>query len=168
MRNEISDVQQSPSATAPLVVDPSGVYFRPEGGQGRFIAGVSPTHGVNDPDCASVEELERIDHELFEDVIWPALYARCEGFGSLKLKGSWAGFYEFNTLDHNAIIGRHPNLNNLILCNGFSGHGLMHSPGAGRAVSELLTVGEFTTIDLRCHSFDRVTRNEPLLEKNVI
>ena len=62
---------------APLVVLPSGVYFRPEGGRnsGRFICGVSPTE-ENDPDHVDGDVLEvtAADSLLFEEVIWPAMY----------------------------------------------------------------------------------------------
>ena len=65
--------------------------------------------------------------------------------------GSWCGYYDFNTLDQNAIIGFHPELRNMVLVNGFSGHGLMQSPAAGRAAAELIASGSderFETIDL--------------------
>ena len=81
---------------------------------------------------------------------------------------SWAGFYEYNTLDQNAVVGPHPHVPNLLLCNGFSGHGLQQSPGAGRAVAELITTGSFQTIDLACFGFERVLANEPLYEQNIV
>ena len=113
--------------------------------------------------------MTREDHaSLFEEVIWPSLYARCEAFGGLKVTGSWAGFYEYNTLDQNAVVGFHPQVSNLLLCNGFSGHGLQQAPGAGRAVAELLTLGRFASVDLACFSFDRVARRQPLFEKNIV
>lgn len=86
-----------PPATAPLVIDPTGVYFRPEGQNGRFIAGVSPNED-QDPDCCDAD-LDIVDHHLFEDTIWPALYNRVPAFEELKVVGSWAGFYDYNTLD---------------------------------------------------------------------
>ena len=66
---------------------------------------------------AGALEVTREDHaSLFEEVIWPSLYARCEAFGGLKVTGSWAGFYEYNTLDQNAVVGFHPQVSNLLLC----------------------------------------------------
>jgi len=84
----------------PLTVDPSGVYFRPEGvgteggSSGRFICGVSPP-AEDDPDCDTYSQLDvtERDFELFENTIWPALYNRCEAFGSLKRTAAWSGFY---------------------------------------------------------------------------
>jgi len=100
--------------------------------------------------------------------VWPSLYARCEAFGALKVMGSWAGFYEYNTVDQNAILGWHPHVPNMALCNGFSGHGLQQSPGAGRAVAELITSGRYTTVDVACFGFERFLRNEPLFEQNIV
>ncbi len=92
-----------PPRSTPLVVDPSGVYFRPEGSKpGGFIAGVSPNE-ADDRDVSPAEEangaLDNVDHALFEEVIWPALYERVPAFEELKVTASWAGFYEYNALD---------------------------------------------------------------------
>ena len=158
-----------PSTTTPLTVDPSGVYFRPEGPAGRYLCGVSPPAEHPDPDCVTVDELETVDHSLFDEVIWPSLYHRCEAFGSLKVQSAWSGFYEYNTVDQNALIGRHPHVPNLILCNGFSGHGLQQSPGAGRAVAELIASGGYQTVDVSCFGFERLLlRDEPLFEQNIV
>ena len=88
-----------PSDKAPLTIDPVGVYFRPEGTGGNFICGVSPGVGDADPDLGDVSELRNPDNDLFEDKIWPVLCERVPAFESLKVKSSWAGFYEVNTLD---------------------------------------------------------------------
>jgi len=156
-----------PPGETGLVVDPSGVWFRPEGAPGHFLCGVSPSAHRGDPDCAGVAELEAVDHAIFDEVIWPALYARCEALGSLKVRSSWAGFYEYNTFDQNAIIGRHPHVANLVLCNGFSGHGLQQSPAAGRAVAEIIT-GSAQTVDVSSLGFERVLRGEPVYEQNIV
>ena len=157
-----------PGQTTPLVVDPSGVYFRPEGAPGHFLCGVSPPESRGDPDCADNSALDEIDHALFDEIIWPTLYGRCQAFGALKVQGAWSGFYEFNTLDQNSVIGKHPHVPNLVLCNGFSGHGLQQAPGAGRAVAELLTTGTYETIDVSCFGFERVLLGEPLYEQNIV
>ena len=65
-------------------------------------------------------------------------------------------------------VGRHPHVPNLILCNGFSGHGLQQSPGAGRAIAELITTGDYQTVDVSCFGFERVLRDEPLYEQNIV
>ena len=53
----------------------------------------------------------------------------------------WAGLYP-ETPDHHAVIGPDPQVPALVHCAGFGGHGVMHAPAAGRAVAELVTLGE--------------------------
>ena len=73
-----------------------------------------------------------------------------------------------STLDHNAFIGLHPGVRNLVLCNGFSGHGLQQSPGAGRAVAEIIGSGESRSVDVSVFSFDRIAKNEPAFEVGIV
>lgn len=86
----------------------------------------------------------------------------------LQFVSAWAGYYDYNTLDQNAIIGEHPLISNLIFVNGFSGHGIQQSPAAGRAVSEIIVDGDSHTLDLSGFSFERVVKNLPFREKNII
>ena len=92
---------------------------------------------------------------FFEERIWPALYNRVEAFGEIKVRSSWAGLYEVNTADHNALIGWHPGLPNVLLLNGFSGHGLQQSPAAGRAAAELVAHGR-VGISLQLAHLERI------------
>jgi sarcosine oxidase len=146
----------------PLTVDPSGVWYRPEGR--TFICGVSP----DEKDEPAPENLDDIDHRPFEEVVWPMLAARVPAFEEAKVLGAWAGFYDYNTLDQNAIIGAHPEVGNFYFANGFSGHGLQQSYAAGRAVAELIVYGGYRSIDLTRFGYDRIARRAPLLERNVI
>ena len=146
----------------PLVIDPSGVYFRPEGAQ--FIGGTSPKEGEEDLDDLPLE----VDYTGFDEVIWPALARRVPAFEAIKVTGGWSGYYELNPLDHNGIVGLHPSLSNVFFANGFSGHGLQHAPGVGRGVAELIVDGEFRTLDLSPLSLDRVLAGKRLVELNVI
>lgn len=145
----------------PLVIDPSGAYFRPEG-EG-FICGVAPAP-QDDPECHDFE----VQHQLFEDLLWPTLAARVPGFEALRVQRSWAGHYDMNTLDHNLILGAHPEVENLLFANGLSGHGMQQSPAIGRALSELLTYGGYQTLDLQAFGWQRVLQNEPLREINIV
>ncbi|MCC6194157.1 MAG: FAD-binding oxidoreductase [Burkholderiales bacterium] len=156
-------VVECPTALArcPLVVDPSGLWFRPEGT--RFITGLSPCE-ANDPDDAPLDP----EHASFEPVLWPILAQRVPAFEALRVVGAWAGYYEVNTFDHNGIVGPHPRIANLVFANGFSGHGLQQSPAVGRGVAELLVHGRYTTLDLTPLAFDRIGRNQPVAELNVV
>lgn len=145
----------------PLMIDPSGVFCRPEGR--FFLSGAPP---VEDP-AADWDDFEP-RWEEFEDLIWPALAARSPAFEAIKVVNQWAGHYDFNTLDHNLIVGAHPEVGNFIYANGFSGHGLQQGPAAGRGVSELITYGGFRTLDLSEVGYERVVENRPFLEKAVI
>ena len=145
----------------PLVIDPSGAYFRPEGS--GFICGISPTEN-QDPECFDFE----VDHTLFDDVLWPTLAARVPGFEAARVQNAWAGHYDVNTLDHNVILGAHPEVDNLLFANGFSGHGIQQSAAAGRALSELVTFGSYRTLDLSAMGWTRVIEQRPLLEINVV
>ena len=145
----------------PLVIDPSGVHFSPEGRQ--FIAGCSPDP-ENDPDCSDFE----IDYGWFEEHIWPILAHRVPAFESIKLENAWAGHYAYNILDQNAILGSHPEITNFFFANGFSGHGLQQSPAVGHAIAELITHGEYRTLDLSRLSFSRVTAGDAILERNIV
>lgn len=146
----------------PLLIDPTGVYFRPEGK--TYICGTSPSPD-RDPDDLPLDE---VDHTLFDDVIWPTLAHRVPQFEALRVEHAWSGYYEYNVFDHNAIIGYHPDVENCIFANGFSGHGLQQGPATGRGVAELILQGRFVTLDLSPLGFERVLENRPVVERNVV
>jgi FAD-dependent oxidoreductase domain-containing protein 1 len=152
---------RAPIQRAPLLIDPTGVYFRPEGA--NYICGVSPGEAA-DPDCTDLE----VEYGLFEEIVWPTLAHRVPAFEAIKLVRAWAGHYDYNTLDQNAILGRASGLENFYLANGFSGHGLQQSPAVGRALAELILHGAYRTIDLTRFGYERVLANRPLAELNVV
>lgn len=143
----------------PLLIDPTGFWIRPEGM--KFIAGLSPADDLNDQPLQP-------DYEAFETHLWPALAHRIPAFEAAKLERAWAGYFEMNTFDHNAILGPHPSLENFLFMNGFSGHGMQQAPVIGRALAELILHGRYTTLDLSELSFARIAENRPLREANVI
>lgn len=145
----------------PLVVDPCGLYFRPEGA--GFLCGIAPPEN-DDPASNDFE----VQHALFDDVLWPALAARVPGFAAVRLLSAWAGHYDVNLLDHNLIVGAHPQVDHLLFANGFSGHGLQHAPAVGRALAELVQHGTYRTLDLSALGWRRVLEGRPLRELNVV
>lgn len=156
---------------APLTIDSSGAYFRSEGvrgGTGNFLCGMSPPC-EDDYDCYDPCELRNADANLFERDIWPALYSRVPAFGCIKVRSSWAGLYEYNVVDQNCILDFHPEMGNVLMVNGFSGHGLQHSPAAGRAAAELIDRGnQFETLKLDVFRFDRLMGGgDPVYEKGI-
>lgn len=145
----------------PAVIAPSGVFVRPEGLS--FLSTIEP-----EIDPTADREDFNVDNYLFEEHIWAELGDLIPAFEYIKVVQSWAGHYEFNVFDQNGIIGRHPEVSNFMFINGFSGHGLQQSPGAGRGVSELITYGEYRTLDLSPLSYERIVANQPLRENLVI
>ena len=145
----------------PLIVDVSGVYCRPEGQY--FVCGVSPPED-QDPPTRDFS----IDYHLFDDVVWPALAHRVPVFEAIKQVNAWSGHYAYNTLDQNAIVGRHPVVKNFLFANGFSGHGVQQAPAVGRGIAELISRGAYQTIDITPLGFERVMEGRPLQELNVI
>ena len=145
----------------PLTIDPSGVHVRTDGTY--YMAGSAPHDDpAVDPDDFT------FDHTLWEDKVWPAIANRIPQFEAIKVINSWAGHYDFNTLDQNAILGPHTKIANFMFCNGFSGHGFQQSPAMGRGLAELIIYGSYRTLDLSPFGFGRIERNEPFLEKAVI
>ncbi len=147
----------------PLTVDPGGVWWRPEGSV--YIAGGAEIEdGEQAADPADFEPR----WELFENDIWPVLATRVPAFEAIKMTRAWAGHYDYNTLDQNAVIGPHPEVENFIFANGFSGHGLQQAPAVGKALSELIVHGAYRTIDCTAFDYRRVAEGRAFRELNVI
>ncbi|MFY0692578.1 MAG: FAD-binding oxidoreductase [Paracoccaceae bacterium] len=146
----------------PLTIDPSGVHMRQDGPQ-TYLAG-----GHSDDDPAVAYDDFAMDHGLWENHIWPVIAGRIPQFEAIRVVTEWAGHYAYNTFDHNAIMGPHVTVENLIFLNGFSGHGLQQSPAMGRGTAEFLTYGAYRSLDLTPFHFDRIVRNEPFDERAVI
>ena len=145
----------------PLLVDPSGFWIRPEGAY--QICGAPEPEEDRDPG----EDFE-VDWPLFEETTWPNLAHRIPAMEEVKVVRAWAGHYEMNLLDHNAVIGPHPEIGNFYFMNGFSGHGLQQAPAAGRAIAEWITKGRSVSLDLGVFGYERILARRPHAELNII
>lgn len=145
----------------PLLIDPDGFYTRPE--RDCYLCGMKPPP-EEDPDSHSFE----VDYQWFDDELWPRLARWVPAFEAVKVRRAWAGHYEYNTFDRNALLGRHPAVDNLYFCNGFSGHGMQQSPAVGRGISELIIHDGYQTLDLSEFSVARLSENRPIIEQYVV
>ena len=145
----------------PLTIDPSGVHVRSDGA--AYLAGCPPDFdppvGYDDFD---------MDHDIFEEKVWPVLADRIPAFERIKVTSRWAGHYAYNYFDHNAVVGPHTEVGNFLFINGFSGHGMQQSPAMGRAVAELLCYGDYRTLDLSELGYERIARGTPFVETAII
>jgi FAD-dependent oxidoreductase domain-containing protein 1 len=161
IQRQVFAVKPSPNfeCPLPLVITPSGLYFRSETG-GLILVG------------RSLED-DQVGFDLgwdwgrFQEFLWPELAKIVPCFDTLKLVRGWAGLYDQNSLDSNAILGLWPGLNGLYLINGFSGHGLQQSPAAGRYLAELI-LKRPPILDLACFSPKRILENRPVREGGVL
>lgn len=104
----------------------------------------------------------------FDEAFIPKVYERAkkraEFLANTKpiLEKCRAGLYA-NTPDHHAILGG-CDVKGLYFANGFSGHGIMHSPATGLALAEIILDGEAKFLDVSCLSLERFAKGELLHE----
>ena len=146
----------------PLTIDPSGVHCRQDGPT-TYLAGATPDEDpAVDPTDFSMSE------ETWMEKAWPAIAHRIPAFERIKLVAEWAGHYAYNVFDQNAIMGTHPDVENFVFLNGFSGHGLQQSVPLGRATAEWLIHGAYQTLDMTPFSVTRIAEGRSYLERAVI
>lgn len=148
----------SPMEKLPYVKDLARMAFRSEGVgfSGGLVNGDEP-RGFNFD----------VDHDYFDNVVWPAAAHRFPPLESAKCHRTWSGLYEQCELDGNPIIGA-TSIGNFYAVAGFSGHGMMHAPAAGRGIAELIVRGRFETIDLARLGYARVISGTPYREAGIL
>ena len=142
----------------PYVFAPDGLFCRPDGRD--FIAGIGI---AAEDENVALDDFD-VDHRRFDDAVWPRLARRVQGFEEARPRGGWAGHYDVSLFDHNPFVGAIDAVPGLYLAAGFSGHGMMQSPGIGHAMAELITHGRFRTLDLAELGFDRIAASRPVFE----
>lgn len=149
----------TPMESLPYVKDLARMAFRSEGHgfSGGLVDG-AVRNGFNFD----------VDHDYFEQVVWPAVAQRFPTLEAAKCHRTWSGLYEVCELDGNAIIGAWSRRPNLYTVAGFSGHGMMHAPAAGRGIAELITKGRYQTIDMTALGYERVEANQPYPEQGIL
>ena len=144
----------------PMVIDMStGFHFRREG-KGILLAWNDPseTPGFKtDFDATFVEKI------LTRAASRVPVLSEAE----VNPRRAWAGLYEM-TPDHHAIIGPAPNVKGLYFVNGFSGHGVMHSPASGRIAADLVLEGHSDLIDAKQLGVERFKEGKLLEETAVL
>jgi len=151
---------QDPIEPLPYLKDTRKLAFRPEGtGYSGGVPTLAEPRGYNFD----------VDRGYFENNVWPALAHRFPQFERTRCTSTLPGLYDQNDFDGNVIIGPGAGgLANFHMVAGFSGHGLMHAPGCGRAVAELLLEGQYQTIDLTRFGWQRLLDGAPLPEQGII
>jgi sarcosine oxidase, subunit beta len=146
-------------AKFPMVIDMStGFHFRREG---EAILMAWPD------DEESYGFKTAFTHDFLEKVLTRAV-DRVPEFADLAVnpKQCWAGMYEVSP-DHHAIIGPAPGVKGLFFANGFSGHGVMHSPASGRITADLV-LGRRSFVDPSPLGVERFTEGRLLEETAVL
>jgi sarcosine oxidase subunit beta len=144
----------------PMVIDMSnGFHFRREG-LGLLMA-------WNDPE--ETPGFKTAFDAAFIEKILTRAANRVPSFENLEVnpKRAWAGLYAM-TPDHHAVIGPAPGVSGLFLANGFSGHGVMHSPATGRITSDLILHGTSTLVDASVLGVERFAEGRLLEETAVL
>jgi sarcosine oxidase subunit beta len=147
------------SQKSPMTIDmATGFHFRPEG-LGLLLAWNDPDErpGYNTNfDPAFVEKILTRGVSRFP----------CLDEVEVNPRRAWAGLYEM-TPDHHCIIGAAPGVRGFYLANGFSGHGVMHSPATGRITADLILNGVSDIVDTEAIGLERFADGR-LLEEPVV
>ncbi len=141
----------------PFVIDfAQALYFHREG-EG-LLTGMSNPHEESgyDQEVDAAWELTHLE----------AASARMPLLENAGLLSHWAGLYE-NTPDAHPIFGSTP-VAGFYICAGFSGHGFMHGPVAGKIMSEIILDGQATILDVSMLDLARFEGDRLIKEYNVV
>jgi len=164
----IRPVRRQIAVTTPLAELPPDFPFVLFFGQSLYFhleSGQSILTGMSRPD-------EPVSFSLAVDRQWTEthLLAAMERFPLLEKAGllaEWAGPYEV-TPDEQAILGRLPGLEGMVIAAGFSGHGFMHGPIVGKLMAEEVMERRAHTVNIDDLRYERFTLGKDVREYNVV
>jgi sarcosine oxidase subunit beta len=121
----------------------------------------------NDPEETPGFKMQ-FDRAFVEKILTRAVN-RVPVFEELEVNPSraWAGLYEM-TPDHHPILGPAPGVQGLYFANGFSGHGVMHSPATGKIMADMILKGQTELIDIKLLEFGRFAEGRLMEETAVL
>jgi sarcosine oxidase subunit beta len=141
----------------PFVIDfAQSLYFHREGP--GLLTGMSNPNEQPGTD-------QNIDPD-WELVHMEAAIARLPLLEKAGLASRLAGLYEV-TPDAHPIFGQTP-VEGFFIITGFSGHGFMHGPIAGKLMSEIILDGHATTLDVSMLDLERFQEGRIIHEYNVV
>jgi glycine/D-amino acid oxidase-like deaminating enzyme len=110
----------------------------------------------------------KVDFDFFPEIVWPEIAEIIPPLETLKIIREWAGLYSVCTWDSNETLGIYPEINNLYLAIGFSGHGLQQAPSVGKGISELIQNEQYETIDLTPFRFERKQEKDLIKDEGLV
>lgn len=150
-----------PSVDFPALVDPSGVYVRPQDVGFKYI--VEKQYNPMEENLVNHNNLD-VDYEYFYNIIWPILVERVPGFKNINMVNAWARYEDVNIFDDAPIIGEHLLYKNLFMMCGYGRYGIQFKLSAARAFAEKIFDGAYVSVNLRKYDMRRIMKREPLRE----
>jgi sarcosine oxidase subunit beta len=142
-----------------LVIDAGSSFYVHREGEGVLM-------GMGDPAQRSSFE-PRVDERFVAEALLPTALRILPALEDAAIAHRWVGLYEM-TPDRHPIIGRVDGLSGLLLANGFSGHGFMHSPIVGKLIAEIVVDGDAHSVDISSLGLDRFAGHRLVGEVHVV
>ncbi|CAH0749070.1 unnamed protein product [Diatraea saccharalis] len=155
----LKDKAKDTGLNTPIISDTSGLWLQRNGLGNNLICGHIPIVTEDTKDLS--------EKDYYSSIIKPSVLNRISNCENTEVTELTTEKQDCNTFDYSGIIGPHPYHNNLYIATGFGKQGCQNAPAIGRAISELIIDGRYTSIDLTRFDFDRLLTNNPLVEFNI-